>query len=388
MAYRLSTGTGLEPERETTMTTLPVQQGRGLTPQQLEEAAEAIERDGVVALTGAIPQAELAVLREQMLRDVEEEDARADGPAVGNAWQGLRPPPLLPWLFESIVFNAAAESVPRRVFGDRPVLTSYGSQLAPRQQQGRGEQGGGGGEDTALEQQHVHLDCGLPQPPGPPVAITMQILLTPCTVENGATQYWPGSHAQGERLRHKGWSNPEPYLNEHAVRDFDHKRPSGLFTGDVGTLILRDPRMWHRGRVNRSAEHRLMLTLATLKESALLECKAAGGTTDWPAGDGKTRVISVVTRAPIGFEAEETTAEFWEGRMPGDGGDKWAAAVWRARTQAASAPWRVLSLRTDCGVLGVCCAVVPAPLDYKHQSHSNAWLREDADTTRPDWARL
>ena len=216
----------------------------------------------------------------------------------------------------------------------------------------------------------------------------MQILLTPCTVENGATQYWPGSHAQGERLRHKGWSNPEPYLNEQPVRDFDHERPSGLFTGDVGTLILRDPRMWHRGRVNRSAEHRLMLTLATLKESALLECKAAGGTTDWPAGDGKTRVISVVTRAPIGFEAEETTAEFWEGRMPGDGGDKWAAAVWRARTPAASAPWRVLSLRTDCGVLGMCCAVVPAPLDYKHQSHSNAWLREDADTTRPDWARL
>ena len=37
-------------------------------------------------------------------------------------------------------------------------------------------------------------------------------------------------------------------------------------------------------------------------------------------------------------EAEETTAEFWEGRMPGDGGDKWAAAVWRARTPPLTAP--------------------------------------------------
>jgi ectoine hydroxylase-related dioxygenase (phytanoyl-CoA dioxygenase family) len=71
------------------------------------------------------------------------------------------------------------------------------------------------------------------------------------TVETGATQVWPGTH-----LDNRSYPDGVNNYDEWAAAT-----PSALTTIPVGSLVLRDMRMWHRGMPNRTETIRTMLAV-------------------------------------------------------------------------------------------------------------------------------
>ncbi|MFN3652157.1 MAG: phytanoyl-CoA dioxygenase family protein [Armatimonadota bacterium] len=107
--------------------------------------------------------------------------------------------------------------------------------------------------DTPLpgsDYQRVHSDTQLLFPETglslPPYGLVLNVPLVDCTEENGSLELWPGTHltpgkADLERLA--------PTL------------PSCRANLPAGSLLLRDPRVWHRGTPNRSSAPRPHLAL-------------------------------------------------------------------------------------------------------------------------------
>lgn len=103
--------------------------------------------------------------------------------------------------------------------------------------------------------QHVHRDFDhlfseLPVPL-PIIQIIVNIPLTDFTLQNGATEVWPGSHLIVDAL-------PE---DREALEERARCLPSVRTTVCAGSMILRDMRTWHRGMPNQTDEIRTMLAL-------------------------------------------------------------------------------------------------------------------------------
>ena len=100
-----------------------------LSSPNLSLALAALERDGVVAIAGAVDLAHVDLLAGKMLADLDEFDAGERGPLVSH-WQGLRPPPAHPHLHRDVVFNDQVVAVLRAFLGEDIVLTAYGANTA------------------------------------------------------------------------------------------------------------------------------------------------------------------------------------------------------------------------------------------------------------------
>jgi hypothetical protein len=103
--------------------------------------------------------------------------------------------------------------------------------------------------------QHVHRDFDHLFP-GFPVAlpiiqVIVNIPLTDFTLENGATEVWPGTHLIVDELPNDGAPLEERAKNLPSVRT----------VVSAGALILRDMRTWHRGMPNQTGEIRTMLAM-------------------------------------------------------------------------------------------------------------------------------
>jgi hypothetical protein len=104
--------------------------------------------------------------------------------------------------------------------------------------------------------QPVHRDSGhlfgteLPVA-HPPVSVVINIPLCDFTVENGSTEYWPGSHLIVDVA-------PED------AKQLDARAaglPSARLNVPAGSLVLRDLRVWHRGMPNPSQTTRTMMAI-------------------------------------------------------------------------------------------------------------------------------
>ncbi len=110
---------------------------------------------------------------------------------------------------------------------------------------------------VAIEQWHVDGQVHFPLPENvsrhnprirmPVMWFTVQMTLTDITsMEQGPTQYVPGSHYSGR--------NP----NDQVHPEFEGRGPVSIFC-KAGDIYLQDPQCWHRGAPNLSNETRYIL---------------------------------------------------------------------------------------------------------------------------------
>ncbi len=104
--------------------------------------------------------------------------------------------------------------------------------------------------------QPVHRDLqplfGAELPVAHPVtSIVVNIPLCDFTPENGSTEYWPGTHLVVDRDAEEG-----KRLDERVA-----SLPSRRMNMPVGSVALRDLRVWHRGVPNATDQRRTMFAI-------------------------------------------------------------------------------------------------------------------------------
>jgi ectoine hydroxylase-related dioxygenase (phytanoyl-CoA dioxygenase family) len=85
----------------------------------------------------------------------------------------------------------------------------------------------------------------------PPAGLIMNIPLIDVTEENGPMEIWPG----GTHLM------PESLNRGNHIRDVSQLSTPHRVLLPKGSLLLRDPRMWHRGTPNKSTQIRPIIAL-------------------------------------------------------------------------------------------------------------------------------
>jgi ectoine hydroxylase-related dioxygenase (phytanoyl-CoA dioxygenase family) len=230
-------------------------------------AVNIMHEDGIVCLQDAIPLKIVAALHSKMQSDL---DLRMPSRNV-NAWNSLRPPPYMPYLFHEIVYNEFAIDVCRRILGEQATLTTYGANTSWPNQKAA---------------QKVHRDVPNAEIIDACPAVVINIPMMEFTLENGATLIYPGSHTASVGKA----SGPGIYSKEMLTRRaavVPAEQTTGIGPGD---LVIRDLRLWHGGMPNYSADRRIMLALVVI-DAAYRHGDESGFK---------------------GFEAEEGTEEFWQ----------------------------------------------------------------------------
>src|SRR5271155_4004842 len=109
---------------------------------------------------------------------------------------------------------------------------------------------------------HDHLDC--------PFAMTVNIPFVDTSVDNGATEFWLGTHRRGNN----GIKDPDlagpwiagQYLDERRAECLPIRPPISK-----GSLLIRDMRLWHAGIANETENPRIMLALVFPQKSQIDE---------------------------------------------------------------------------------------------------------------------
>lgn len=216
-----------------------------MTPEHLASAAQAVREDGFVILKNVIAVDHLAVLREKMLADVQDFMARDDAPYNFNTSNLQQdPPPFPPYLFRDVLLNDMAIAVTKSILGPG-VKNGYYS------------------GNTALHstlRQPVHADtgqlwAGLNTAP-PAFGLVVNVGVVEMTPENGSTELWPGTHLDTTLSIHDNIKIPEAALERRRL-----ERPPFQPYVPLGSLLIRDLRLWHAGMPNRMQQPRPMIAM-------------------------------------------------------------------------------------------------------------------------------
>lgn len=210
-----------------------------------EKAVASIHEFGYVILEDAVPEEPLRVLRERMDRDTEEllaycESIGGNPRERGHLQQG--PPVSSEYVFADVAMNRYVNRICNELYNHRPRLTFYnGNTNCP-------------GSTT----QRLHMDGRHATLAPEPVARTSSVVVNippgPMHTGNGAIQIWPGTH----RVRPPEGGPRVPKELEASRRTVEQPIQPELQVGDV---LIRDIRLWHRGVPNRSARPRHMIAL-------------------------------------------------------------------------------------------------------------------------------
>jgi len=211
----------------------------------LQRAVAALQEDGFVVIDDVVDHAHLDRLRERMSEDLAKIRALPVVPhnfVWGNIQQN--PPPDADLVFRDVVANPFVCQVTRALLGSgafNECLTGNtnvpGSGLQP-----------------------VHVDEGQLWPnlnvAHPPSRLVVNLALSGTTEQNGAIELWPGTHLDPHMVIGDNIRVPEELVAaRRAVR--------GPLLGATrkGAVLIRDMRLWHRGRPNHSAETRFMIAM-------------------------------------------------------------------------------------------------------------------------------
>jgi ectoine hydroxylase-related dioxygenase (phytanoyl-CoA dioxygenase family) len=217
-----------------------------LSPQNLRLAVRTFDDVGFVVLEDAFEKPFLDTIRaayEAQLHAFLEGRGGLDaleGKTFGKNHIGFHPPLLFPLADERIVAHPVAVQLMTELLGDSFQCGFYNTNTA---MPGSGIQ-------------PIHADTrplfgaalGVPHPVA---TLVVNIPLCDFTLENGSTEVWPGTH------RFVDTTPKDERTLEERARDL----PSVRTNFKVGSLVLRDMRMWHRGMPNRADYPRTMIAL-------------------------------------------------------------------------------------------------------------------------------
>ncbi|EPQ52035.1 hypothetical protein GLOTRDRAFT_64771 [Gloeophyllum trabeum ATCC 11539] len=221
-----------------------------LAPRHMQTALEALHEDGIVMLEGVVSHAHLDKLNERMVRDAEYLCSRENSPFNYNRDNIQQDPPPEPGMwFEDIFVNPLAVDVTSALLGGRPKMTFCSGNTALK----------------ATESQPVHTDADFAHPKIP-FALVVNVGLVDMTPENGSTELWLGTQnmAQPDSQVSLHGDRASGRIREELLARRKAEAPEkGPFQPVVpkGSIVLRDLRLWHCGKPNRTDVPRVMLAM-------------------------------------------------------------------------------------------------------------------------------
>ncbi len=205
------------------------------TPETIDAATRLLRETGLVVIESVLPRDWIEEVNKAMQEVLDtEEDAK----------KGENPMLKMPFMDARIIDNPFAMPIMKAAMGEKIfAYLPYGCNATTH----------------GNEIQWIHRDSGQLFPELPfalPVStIVVNIPLVDFTVENGATEVWPGSHLiiDDEAVR----NTPYNVCDEARAAQM----PSFQLVMPAGSVVVRDMRCWHRAMPNRTQTRRPMLAL-------------------------------------------------------------------------------------------------------------------------------
>ena len=245
---------------------------RSIGSHNLQAALEALHEDGLVVLENAVDPDHLEHLNERMVADAEKlktrENAHINFSSETRNFQ-QEPVPEEGYIFDDVIANPWAAEILEHMLGPNPKVRLYSANTAFK----------------ADARQPVHIDVSRGYP-RTPFGYCVNINLVSTSPENGATEFWLGTHSDATlgTLTINGHGNdgldPVTALEKKAARakelglpiDYADKlvekrrtfRPPIQASLPKGSLIIRDIRIWHAGMPNRTDDTRVMLVTVVM----------------------------------------------------------------------------------------------------------------------------
>lgn len=212
-----------------------------LTDAHVEQAVKAIRVDGYVVLENVIDPEHLDILHERMDADsqilINADKWGGAGRLKGHLQQG--PPPFAPYIFKDIVANPCIVQVTKALLGPGIYNNFYnGNTNCP------------GSTTQPLHRDGVHLWSDQ-EVAHPTAEVVVNVSPQDTCEENGSVELWPGSHldVSGKRIDEE---------DEEKRREIC---PPVRGNAKMGSAIIRDMRLWHRGVPNLSDKPRHMIAM-------------------------------------------------------------------------------------------------------------------------------
>ena len=218
-----------------------VSTGRTVDPDLVSAASERIRSNGWVVIRGITDRRHVESVGQAMMDDADRLTEHSRVHRVRAPGHIGQVPPLRPSLvFCDLTCNPTVTAIAHRVFDAGTYLAFYsGHSLMP-----------------GAQRQPIHLDLGPLWPsheiPHPPYILAVNNAVVDIDDANGAMEIWDSSHGDLQ----------PPYqpstlcLIEEAARG---RYPAMRVPMRAGDVLIRDMRLWHRGRENSTAAPRPMM---------------------------------------------------------------------------------------------------------------------------------
>ncbi|MBI1929093.1 phytanoyl-CoA dioxygenase family protein [Candidatus Poribacteria bacterium] len=217
-----------------------------LTEENLAIATRTLRECGYVMLEGVMPKDWVVELRDAFTVElIRETKDKADQVEKAKGHYGVSAPMRMPFIHPLAIENPFALQIMEAAMGEN--IFSYLPYGCNTSWPGSGVQ-------------RLHRDTGQLFPGTPfvlPISIAVvNIPLVDFTVENGATEVWPGSHLIVDLH-----SDDKAKQEERAAH-----MPSVQMVMPAGSVVVRDLRCWHRGMPNRTQTIRPMTAMVYFRQ--------------------------------------------------------------------------------------------------------------------------
>ena len=227
-----------------------------LSAEKLAQIKHSFETVGYAVVSRFVSEEDCKLLLDAVYEDVarirerDELTGHEQRTGVGHLQLGLRR--YAPYVKSELVANPLIESIIATLLGKGAWLGFYSGNVNTP---GSGYQPLHYDRPYAWKSEAEAAAAGQPWPP-PTITVSCSVALFDITIENGATEIYPGSQRETEVA---DW--PRGKRVEHSPELKEKWGPPGRMPIPAGGICFRDPRMWHRGMPNKTERTRPMMAL-------------------------------------------------------------------------------------------------------------------------------